>query len=48
VTAYPCDEHGNPNSSSANGYCIDYWLRPANRWSLLRRDVAVPSATCRP
>jgi hypothetical protein len=48
VTAYPCDEHGNPNSSSANGYCIDYWFRPANRWSLLRRDVAVPNSTCRP
>jgi hypothetical protein len=48
VTAYSCDEHGSPNPSTANGYCIDYWYRPANRWSLLRRDVAVPASTCRP
>jgi hypothetical protein len=48
VTAYQCDEHGSQTNGSSPGYCIDYWFRPGNRWSMARRDIAVPSPTCKP
>lgn len=47
VTAYACDEHGQPAADSSPGYCLDYWFR-ATRWTMVRRDVAVPSSSCTP
>jgi hypothetical protein len=47
VTAYACDEHGQPAPDASAGYCLDYWFR-AGRWTMVRRDVAVPSSSCTP
>jgi hypothetical protein len=47
VTAYTCDARGQPVNDGSPGYCLDYWFR-ATRWTMVRRDVAVPSSSCTP